>query len=54
MTLEHLVEELVGEIRDEYDTREATSNGDLSRIDDGTTIEDFAQATDVELEERQL
>ncbi len=51
VTLEDLVEELVGDIRDEYDTPESSSNGDLSHIDGGTTIEDFAQATGVELED---
>ena len=54
VTLEDLVEELVGDIRDEYDTREpvraALPDGSFS-IDAGVTIEEFAEETGVELED---
>ncbi|MFN8193803.1 MAG: hemolysin family protein [Nocardioidaceae bacterium] len=51
VTLEDLVEELVGDIRDEYDTGEPVLPVDLGRIDGGTTLEDFAELTGVMLED---
>ncbi len=52
VTLEDLVEELVGDIRDEYDADEpspAREHGATTSVDAGQTIEEFARRTGVEL-----
>ncbi|WP_069385255.1 hemolysin family protein [Cellulosimicrobium cellulans] len=52
VTLEDLVEELVGDIRDEYDPDEpsaAREHGGRTSVDAGQTIEEFARRTGVEL-----
>jgi putative hemolysin len=53
--LEDLVEELIGDIRDEYDLEEETPTGPLPNgemeVDGLLNIEDFAEKTDVTLPE---
>lgn len=60
VTLEDMTEELVGDIRDEYDLPEDTPKDKLptdvfvdgvATIDGGMTIEDFADLTGIELED---
>lgn len=49
ITLEDLVEELIGDIRDEYDVTETAHNLDELVIDGGLSLEDFAELTEIEL-----
>lgn len=49
VTLEDLVEELVGSIRDEYDPLEAVGPTDGSSVDAGLSLADFFDATGIEL-----
>lgn len=54
VTLEDLVEELVGDIRDEYDADEPAhvrADDGVVRVDAGVTIEEFAEETGVALED---
>jgi putative hemolysin len=49
VTLEDLVEELIGDIRDEYDVDERRPSSDPAEVDGGASIEDFADATGITL-----
>jgi len=52
VTLEDLVEELVGDIRDEYDPAEPSAvreHGTATSVDAGQTIEEFARRTGIRL-----
>ena len=61
VTLEDMTEELVGDIRDEYDLPEEAEQNNVNKttafvngvakIDGGMTIEDFADITGIELED---
>lgn len=45
VTMEDLMEELIGDITDEYDVVGENSTGHLNRVDGLTTIEEFAEST---------
>jgi putative hemolysin len=49
VTLEDLVEELIGDIRDEYDVDERRPSGDPAEVDGGANLEDFADDTGITL-----
>lgn len=49
VTLEDIVEELVGDISDEYDLDEPVASGDVAAVEGGTSLEDFAETTGIVL-----
>jgi putative hemolysin len=52
VTLEDLMEELVGEIQDEYDRdAEVAASGDPTTVEAGLSLQDFADRTGIELED---
>lgn len=51
VTFEDLLEEVVGDIRDEYDLVEAAGHGDGSQYPAGLTIEEFAEQSGIALDD---